>query len=87
MLSKYTSTVTDNTNMKHQKGENTVCAFLRLYGVHLSLGVKLLEQEADHSTSVEVKNVWSFNSTPYIHLKGAVLVDGENCTFPVPLHF
>jgi len=41
----------------------------------LSLGVKLPERKANHSTpsSAEVKNVWIFTSTPPIRLNGMVL--------------
>jgi hypothetical protein len=41
----------------------------------LSLGVKRPEREADHShpSSAEVKNEWSYTSTPPIRLHG------ENC--------
>jgi hypothetical protein len=41
----------------------------------LSLGVKRLGREADHSppSSAEVKNVWSYTSTPPIRLHDVVL--------------
>jgi tRNA U34 5-methylaminomethyl-2-thiouridine-forming methyltransferase MnmC len=41
----------------------------------LSLGVKRLSREADHSppSSAEVKNVWTCISTPSIRLHGVVL--------------
>jgi hypothetical protein len=41
----------------------------------LSLEIKRPEGEADHSppSSIEVKNVWSYISTPSIRLHGAVL--------------
>jgi hypothetical protein len=41
----------------------------------LSLGVKRPGREADHSppTSSEVKNAWSYTSTPSIRLHGVVL--------------
>jgi hypothetical protein len=41
----------------------------------LSLGVKRLRREADYSppSSAEVKNVWSYTSTPPIRLHGVVL--------------
>jgi hypothetical protein len=41
----------------------------------LSLGVKQLVREADHSppSSAEVKNVWSYTSTPPVCLHGMVL--------------
>jgi hypothetical protein len=43
--------------------------------VVLSLGVKRPGGEADHSppSSVEVKNVWSYTSTPPVRLHGVVL--------------
>jgi hypothetical protein len=41
----------------------------------LSLGVKRQEREADHSPprTSEVKNAWSYTSSPPIHLNGVVL--------------
>jgi hypothetical protein len=41
----------------------------------LSLGVKRPGREADHSlpSSAEVKNVWSYTSTPPIRLHGVML--------------
>jgi hypothetical protein len=41
----------------------------------LSLGVKRPEREADHSppSRAEVKNAWSYTSTPQITLHGVVL--------------
>jgi hypothetical protein len=41
----------------------------------LSLGKKRPGREADHSppSSAEVKNAWSYTSTPPIHLDGVVL--------------
>jgi hypothetical protein len=41
----------------------------------LSLGVKRPGSEADHSppSSAEVKNAWSYTSTPPIRLHGVVL--------------
>jgi hypothetical protein len=41
----------------------------------LSLEVKQLGHEADHSppSSAKVKNVWSYTSTPPVHLHGVVL--------------
>jgi hypothetical protein len=41
----------------------------------LSLGVKQLGREADHSllSSAEVNDAWSYTSTPPIHLYGMVL--------------
>jgi hypothetical protein len=43
--------------------------------VALSLRIKRLGREADHSppSSAEVKNSWSFTSNPPIHLHGVVL--------------
>jgi hypothetical protein len=42
----------------------------------LSLGVRRLGREADHSPppSAEVKNAWNYTSTPSIRLHGAVLI-------------
>jgi hypothetical protein len=41
----------------------------------LSLGVKQLGHEADHSppSSAKVKNAWSYTSTPPVRLHGVVL--------------
>jgi hypothetical protein len=41
----------------------------------ISAGVKRPEHEADHSSqlSAEVKNAWSFTSTPPLRLQGLVL--------------
>jgi hypothetical protein len=41
----------------------------------LSLGIKWSGREADHSppSNAEVKNAWSYTSTPPIHLNGVVL--------------
>jgi hypothetical protein len=41
----------------------------------LSLGVKRSGREADHSppSSAEVKNAWSYTSTPSLRLHGVVL--------------
>jgi hypothetical protein len=41
----------------------------------LSLGVKRLGREVDHSPppSAEVKNAWSYTSTPQLRLHGVVL--------------
>jgi hypothetical protein len=41
----------------------------------LSLGIKQLGHEADHSppSSAQVKNVWSYTSTPPVRLQGMVL--------------
>jgi hypothetical protein len=41
----------------------------------LSLGIKRLGLEADYSTpsSVEVKNAWSYTSTPPLSLHGVML--------------
>jgi hypothetical protein len=43
--------------------------------VALALGAKRLECEADHSSlsGAEVKNAWSYTSTPPISLHGVVL--------------
>jgi hypothetical protein len=43
--------------------------------VALSLGVKCLEHEANHSlpSSFEVKNAWNFAFTPPVHLLDVVL--------------
>jgi hypothetical protein len=42
-------------------------------------GVKRLRRKADHSlpSSAEVKNVWSYTSTPPIRLHGVVLIKKE----------
>jgi hypothetical protein len=57
----------------------------------LSLGVKQPGHEADHSppSSVEVKNVWSYTSTPPIHLHGVVLswAEGALCSLLISLCF
>jgi hypothetical protein len=47
----------------------------------LSLGVKWLGCEADHSSpsSAEVKNVWSYISTTPVCLHGIVLNEKDNC--------
>jgi hypothetical protein len=51
----------------------------------LSLVVKRPEREADHSppSSAEVKNAWSYISTPPIRIHGVVLRDNFTfiCTF------
>jgi hypothetical protein len=41
----------------------------------ISLGVKQPVREADHSppSSAEVKNAWSYTSTPLIRIRGVVL--------------
>jgi hypothetical protein len=41
----------------------------------LSVGVKWSEREADHSlpSSADVKNAWSYTSTPAIYFHGVVL--------------
>jgi hypothetical protein len=51
----------------------------------LSLGVKRLGREADHSSpsSAEVKNAWSSTSTPSIGLHGMVLSLSTG-TLPLP---
>jgi hypothetical protein len=56
----------------------------------LSLGVKRPGREADQSppSSAEVKNAWSYISTPPIHLHGVVIVkhrDSFTFTFSVYL--
>jgi hypothetical protein len=56
----------------------------------LSLRVKRSGREADHSppSSVEVKNAWSYNSTPPIRLNGVVLSkekQRDNVNFTLPL--
>jgi hypothetical protein len=47
----------------------------QLVPVVVSPGLKRLEREADHSppSSSEVKNAWSYTSTPSIRLHGVVL--------------
>jgi hypothetical protein len=53
----------------------------------LSLGVKRLRCEADHSPpcSAEVKNEWSYTSTPPICLHGVVLSLGQGQLYLLPL--
>ena len=51
-------------------------------------GLKLLERDADHSppSSAQVKNEWSCNLTPHIHLHG---MDRDKCnlyTYCLPLY-
>jgi hypothetical protein len=43
--------------------------------IGFSLGLKRPKREADHSppSSAEVKNVWSYTSTPLTHLHGVVI--------------
>jgi hypothetical protein len=43
--------------------------------IAISLGVKWPDREADHSppSSAEVKNAWSYTSTPPVSLHGVVL--------------
>jgi hypothetical protein len=50
----------------------------------LSLGVKRPGSEADHSppSSAEVKNEWSYTSTPPIRLHGVVLCYSTGSTLP-----
>jgi hypothetical protein len=45
----------------------------------LSLGLKRPGREADNSppSSIEVKNVWSYTSTPSIRLRGVVLSSAQ----------
>jgi hypothetical protein len=50
----------------------------------LSLGVKWLESEVDHSSpsSAEVKNAWSYTSTPqYIFMEWCYVKHRDNFTF------
>jgi hypothetical protein len=50
----------------------------------LSLGVKRLGREADHSppSSAEVKNAWSYNSTPqYVFIGWCLVKHGDIFTF------
>jgi hypothetical protein len=56
----------------------------------LSLGIKQLRCEADHSppSSAEVKNVWSYTSTPPIHLHVWCLAKNrDNFTFTFTFTF
>jgi hypothetical protein len=48
---------------------------IQLVPAALSLGIKRPGREADHSppSSAEVKNAWSYTSTPPIRLNGVVL--------------
>jgi hypothetical protein len=52
----------------------------------LSVGVKWPGREADHSlpSSAEVKNAWSYTSTPPVHLHGLVLSYSTGITLPLP---
>jgi hypothetical protein len=52
----------------------------------LSLEVKLPGREADHSppSSAQVKNAWSYTSTPPMRLSGVVLRAQGKFTLPVP---
>jgi hypothetical protein len=54
----------------------------------LSLKVKRPESEADHSppSSVEVKNAWSYISTPPIHLMASCSVRRSRTALPLHLH-
>jgi hypothetical protein len=50
----------------------------------LSLGVKRRGREADHSppSSAEVKNAWSYTSTPqYVFMKWCLVKHRDNFTF------
>jgi hypothetical protein len=53
----------------------------------LSLGVKRPKREADHSppSSAEVKNAWSYTSTPPFRLHGVVFSQTAEKTLPLPL--
>jgi hypothetical protein len=53
-----------------------------------SLGVKRLWREADHSppSSAEVKNSWSYTSTPPIRLQGVVLSYAQGLLLLLLLH-
>jgi hypothetical protein len=53
----------------------------------LSLGVKWPGCEADHSppSSADVKNAWSYNSTPTIRLHGVVLRDNFTFTHKIAI--
>jgi hypothetical protein len=52
----------------------------------LCLGVKRLGREAGHSPphSAEVKNEWSYTSTPPVSLHGVVLSESTGTTLPLP---
>jgi hypothetical protein len=53
----------------------------------LSLGVKLPGREADHSppSSAEVKNAWSYTSTPqYVFMPWCLVNHRNNFTFTLP---
>jgi hypothetical protein len=54
----------------------------------LSLAVKQPEREADHlsPSSAEVKNAWSYTSTPPIRLHGVVLSSAQGQLYLLPLH-
>jgi hypothetical protein len=53
----------------------------------LSSGVQRPGREADHSlpSSAEVKNAWSYTSTPPLRLHGVVLNKSIGKTIPLPL--
>jgi hypothetical protein len=55
----------------------------------LSLGVKRPGHEADHSppSCAEVKNAWSYTSTPPIRLRGMVLSYKKSTGTTLPLPF
>jgi hypothetical protein len=55
----------------------------------LSLGVKRPRREADHSlpSSAEVKNAWSYTSTPqYVLMAWCLVKHRDNFTFTLPLY-
>jgi len=55
----------------------------------LSVGVKRPGREADHSPtfSAEVKNVWSYTSTPqYVFMAWCLVKHWENFTFTPSIH-
>jgi hypothetical protein len=56
--------------------------------VSLSLGVKQVGYETDHSppSSAEVKNAWSYTPTPLICLHGVLLHHRDNFTFYLCLY-
>jgi hypothetical protein len=59
-----------------------------VYWGALSLGVKRPGREADHSrpSSAEVKNTWSYTSTPrYVFMTWCLVKHGDNFTFTLPL--
>jgi hypothetical protein len=52
----------------------------------LFLGVKRPDREVDHSppSSAEVKNAWSYTSTPLMLLRGVVLSKSTGTNLPLP---